>query len=137
MRLSIIGLCAALSIPFAAAYSAPSSTTAPLAAAGHMRQGLTPEEHFLYKKQLRGPGSRKLSIAQRCERARTLRQQRRAMTPAQRQKLKQQLDAEWSRLPAAEKQRIEQRIAKHQERHAEGKPRVHAKRCADVNPAEE
>jgi hypothetical protein len=137
MRLTIVALSAALSIPFAAAYSAPSSPSALSAAAGHMRHGLTPEEHFLYMKQLRGADWRKLPIAQRCERAKKLRQERRAMSPAQKQNLKQQLDAQWSKLPAAEKQRIEQRIARHEAKKAEGKgPHNHGRRCAEPDPAD-
>jgi hypothetical protein len=132
MRLSILALCAALTVPAAAALSAP-----PPVPAAHLRGGLTPEERFLYMKQVRGPDWRKLPIAQRCERAKKLRQERRAMSPAQKQKLKQQLDAEWSKLPAAEKQRIEQRIAKHEAKKAEGKgPRNHGRRCAEPDPAD-
>jgi hypothetical protein len=132
MRLSILALCAALTVPAAAALSAP-----PPVPAAHLRGGLTPEERFLYMKQVRGPDWRKLPITQRCERAKKLRQERRAMSPAQKQKLKQQLDAEWSKLPAAEKQRIEQRIAKHEAKKAEGKgPRNHGRRCAEPDPAD-
>jgi hypothetical protein len=106
--------------------------------AAHLRGGLTPEEHILYMKQMHGPNWRKLPLAQRCERIKQLKQERRSMSPAARQQLKRQLDAEWAKLPAAEKQRIEQRIAKHQERRAEGKgqPRAaHGRRCDDIDPA--
>lgn len=134
MRLSIAALCAALLVPAAVAYSAP---PAPAVHAAHLRGGLSPEERFLYKRQIHGPEWRKLSVAQRCERAKKLRQERRSMSAAQLQNLKQRLDAEWNRLPAAEKRRIEQRIAKHQARKAEGKPhRRSRQRCADIDPTD-
>lgn len=135
MRLSVAALCVALLIPAAVANSAP---PAPAIHAAHLRGGLTPEERFLYKRQMHGPEWRKLSVAQRCERAKKLRQERRSMNAAQLQNLKQRLDAEWNRLPAAEKRRIEQRIARQQARKAEGKPRTraHGRRCADIDPAD-
>jgi len=136
MRLSILALCAALTIPAAAALSAPPPTPAAMPSA-HLRGGLTPEERFLYMKQLRGPDWRKLPIAQRCERVKKFRQERRSMSPASKQKLKQQLDAEWSKLPAAEKQRIEQRIIRHEAKKAKGKGhRNHGRRCAELDPAD-
>src|SRR4051794_17019678 len=98
MRLSILALCAALTMPAIAATPTPSAPPA----AARMRHGLTPEEHFLYMRHLHGDNWRKLSVAQRCERAKSLRQQRRNMSAADRARLKQQLDAEWAKLPAAE-----------------------------------
>jgi hypothetical protein len=130
MRLSILVICAALTIPVAGAYSAPPAPSAP---AAHMRGGLTPEERFVYMKQMHGADWHKLSVAQRCERARQIRHERKSMSAADLQKLRLRLDAEWNKLPAAQKQRIEQRIAAHRARRAEGKPHPHARRCAGVN----
>ena len=133
MRLPVLVLCATLFVPVAGAYSAP---PAPSSAPVHTRSGLTPEEHFLYMKEQRGPDWRKLSMAQRCDRIQKIRREKRDMKPAELRSLKQRLDAEWNKLPAAEKQRIEQHIARHRERRAEGKPRDHERRCALPQPAD-
>ncbi|MFL5236177.1 MAG: hypothetical protein ACJ8EL_00955 [Rhizomicrobium sp.] len=131
MRLTSGAMFIALLFPTAIAYSAPPAPSAPPA---HMRGGLTPEERFVYMKQMHGPDWRKLSIAQRCERAQQIRHERKSMSAADRQKLRLKLDAEWNKLPAAEKQRIEQRIAAHRARREEGKPHAHGRRCTGVNP---
>ncbi|MBV9571624.1 MAG: hypothetical protein JO056_10335 [Alphaproteobacteria bacterium] len=133
MRLSIAVLCAALLAPVATAYSGPPPTRA---AQAHFRGGLTPEERYLYRKQIHGADWRKLSLAQRCERAKMLRQQRRSMSAADLRNLKQRLDAQWNRLPAAEKRRIEQRLARHQEHKAAARSRSRGHRCANIDPAD-
>jgi len=130
MRLAPVAMFIVLLFPAAVGHSA---TPAPSTPPAHMRGGLTPEERFVYMKQMHGADWHKLSIAQRCERARQIRHERKSMSAADLQKLKLKLDAEWNKLPAAEKQRIEQRIAKHQERRAEGTPHPHARRCAGAN----
>jgi hypothetical protein len=94
-----------------------------------MHGGFTPEEHFLYMRQQHGLQWRDLSLNERCQRKREMRQQRQQMTPAAFNTLKQKLDAEWQSLPAAEKQRIEQRIAN---RHEQGQNRPRQGACAGI-----
>ena len=96
-----------------------------------MRNGLTPEERFLYIQEQRGLKWHDLTTAQRCERMRQIRRERRDISPADRQKLKQRLDAEWKALPAAQQQRIEQRLAARKARRAENKGRRES-RCAGI-----
>jgi hypothetical protein len=84
-------------------------------------------------KDMRGADWHKLSESQRCKRAQQIRHEKRGMTPAALHQLKQKLDTEWNALPAAEKQRIEQRIAKRQARREEGKRGQHPGRCADID----
>ncbi|MBV8798739.1 MAG: hypothetical protein JO208_02850 [Alphaproteobacteria bacterium] len=52
------------------------------------------------------------------------------MTAADRARLKQRLDEEWNSLSAAEKKRIQQRMAKYEARKAEGHATPHRRRCA-------
>jgi hypothetical protein len=109
VKLTSLAICAAMLVPNAVAQAVPAAPA---------RGGLTPEERVLYVQEQHGLKWRDLSSAQRCERIRAMRQAREAMTPADRQKLRQRMDAEWKALPAAEQQRIERRIAARRERTA-------------------
>jgi hypothetical protein len=88
---------------------------------------LTPEERMVYREQQRNPGWRSLTPAQRCEQKKQMRRQLASMSPVAMQKLKAQLDARWNALPAARKQRIEQRIANHQMKRNSAEPRTQAR----------
>lgn len=91
---------------------------------GPMRHALTPEERLIYMQEQRGRDWHALSLQQRCDRQQQLRSQWASMKPADLQHLKQQLDAKWNALPAAQKQqlqqRVQQRIARRQERRMAG-----------------
>lgn len=93
------------------------------------RGGLTPEEHFLYMQEQRGLNWRDLNWTQRCQRLHEMRRERQSMTPAAMQKLKQRLDAEWRAMPAAEQQRIEQRMAARRARVAQNAGARNRPRC--------
>ena len=126
MKIAATALMLAFIVPAAYGYSAP------------LRGGgrLTPEERFLYNKEQHGADWRRLSTSQRCERVQKLWQERRTMTAADWARLKQRMDAEWNSLSAAEKKRIEQRIATHEARKAEGRARPHRRRCANIDSAD-
>jgi hypothetical protein len=123
VSLTKFAICAALLLPIALAHAVPTTMAG---------VRLTPEEHFLYMRQQHGPAWRALNLAQRCERKSELRQAEQAMTPAGFAQLKQKLDAEWNGMPAAAKQRIEQRIVAHRTRRTEGLRRQGQPRCAGL-----
>lgn len=124
MKLAPLAICAALLVSVAAGDAA---------AAGGFRGSLTPEERFLYVQEARGLNWRDLNGTQRCERMREVRRARAAMRPADVAKLKQRLDAEWQAMPAAEQQRIEQRLAARRARMAQNTGARNRPRCPGVN----
>ena len=124
MQTRLSALCAAMFLLGVSAY--------PASGAG-MRRTLTPEERIMYMQDQRGPNWRDLSLQQRCERHWQMRRAWASMNPAGLQKLKQQLDARWNALPAAEKQRLEQRIADRSAGRQQTGPRTHQGRCASFH----
>jgi Skp family chaperone for outer membrane proteins len=123
MKLSAFPICAILFTLSGAASALPAAST---------HSGFTPEERFLYMRQQHGAQWRDLSVNERCERKQQMRQERLQMTPAAFQQLKQKLDAEWQSLPAADKQRIERRIADSEERREQGQNQPHPRHCAGI-----
>jgi cell division protein FtsL len=121
VRLVKLAICAALLLPIGAVHAVPAAV-----AGGR----LTQEERFLYMRQQHGLEWRNLTLAQRCERKREMRRAHQAMTPAAFAQLKQKLDAEWNAMSAADKQRIEQRIAARRTRRTENPRARNEPRCA-------
>ncbi len=120
----------ALALSTAMAGAGPVAGSPPIGQHSSPRGMLTPQERMLYRQQQRGPNWRSLSPAQRCEQKRQMKRQLASLSPAAMQSLKAQLDAQWNRLPAAQKQRIEQKIANHRTKRTQGPRERHARRCA-------
>ncbi|HSC19950.1 MAG TPA: hypothetical protein VLC74_13675 [Rhizomicrobium sp.] len=123
MKAITFAICAATVLVSAAGYSA----------AGSLRHELTPEERLIYMQQVRGRDWAAMNLQQRCARRQQMRAQFASMSPADLQKLKQELDSRWQKMPTAERQRIEQRIADRRAHPAERSGRAHRSPCAETS----
>lgn len=110
-----------LAIAQQSAYSAApqAATESPRQHGGHgFHHLLTPEERIMWRMDHKSEMAA-MSHDQRRAYKKQLREQFAAMDPREQAKVRDQLQQEWARLDPARQQKIEQRVATHQQRHAE------------------
>lgn len=122
---------------------APGSMTQVPSATAHghggegLRQFLTPEQRAVWKLDHKAE-MKSLTPEQRHAYKRQLKEQFLAMTPEQRAKMRDGLQAEWGKLSSDRQQRIEQRIAMHDQhrlaRHNGALPQSPGRSPAEVAP---